>query len=98
MGASSLTLDLTDNQAATATGDHNTKIYAKNDARTVVINSRNYAKTSGSTIGMQCKPRQTAATTGDVIGAEFSPRTAGIGAGALICVRADPVLQTASAT
>jgi hypothetical protein len=62
-----------------------------------LVYSRPSTRTAGSTIGLQVKPRQDVLTTNDVIGAEFSPRMAGVGTGALIALKADPVLSTASA-
>ncbi len=67
------------------------------DGNPVKINSRSYTQTSGSSIGFQTKPNQTVTTTGDVIGAEFSPRANDAGAGAVIAIKADPVIKTATA-
>ena len=72
-------------------------IDTQTDNRQVRINSRDFVQTTGSSIGIQCKPRQNATSTCDVIGAEISPRTGDVGAGALIAVRGDPVLQQATA-
>lgn len=77
--------------------DDNLNIDTDLDNRTIRLNSRDYVQTTGSSVGMQSKPNQTVTTTGDVIGAEISPRVAGdIGAGALIALRADPVLKAGS--
>lgn len=67
------------------------------DDKNVRINSRSYVQTSGDSIGMQCKPNQTITTTGNVIGAEFSPRANDVGSGAIIAIKADPVVKTATA-
>lgn len=66
------------------------------DNKPVRVNSRDYVQTSGSSIGMQCKPNQTATTTGDVIGAEFSPRVTDAGSGALIALKGDAVIKAAT--
>ena len=67
------------------------------DSIPVRINSRAYVQTSGSSIGFQSKPDQTVTSTGDVIGGEVSPRVSDAGAGALIALKADPVVRTATA-
>ena len=67
------------------------------DSLPIRLNSRAYVQASGSSIAVQSKPDQTVTTTGDVIGAEFSPRVSDAGAGALIALKADPVVRTATA-
>lgn len=78
----------------------------KNDAHIVVphiddgpitLNSRASKRTTGSIIGVQIKPEATVTLTQDVIGLEVSPRCTDIGAGALIALKADPVLKAATA-
>lgn len=82
---------------ARQTFPQNLDINSLPDNRAVRINSRDYVQTSGSSIGLQIRPRQITTSTGDVIGAEISPRVAGsVGAGALIALRADPLLQAGS--
>lgn len=80
------------------TSSPNEGIYSENEAVPLRLNSKDYVRTSGSIVAIQVRPRATVATTQDVIGVEFSPRTAGVGTGALISVKSDVVLQTASAT
>ena len=75
----------------------NEGLYSENEAVPLRLNSKDFVRTTGSVIGIQSRVRQTVANTNDIIGAEFSPRSAGVGTGALIALRADPVLQTASA-
>lgn len=79
------------------TSSPNEGLYSENEAVPLRLNSKDYVRTSGSIIAIQVRPRATVATTQDVIGVEFSPRTAGVGTGALISVKSDVVLQTASA-
>lgn len=71
------------------------------DESPVTINSRDTEVTSRDIIGLQVKPNQKATPTNkNVVGAEFSPRCsdAGLGSsGALIGLRADPLLKTATA-
>ena len=65
----------------TVSGSH-MSLNTTSDDKQVRINSRNYAQTSGSSIGFQSKPAQNATSTGSVIGGEISPRvnnTFGIG-------------------
>lgn len=79
--------------------DENFDVVTAEDNKTIRFNSRTYSGTSGSAVGFQSKPRQIVTTTGDVIGAEISPRVAGaIGAGALIALRADPILQAGASS
>ena len=79
------------------TSTPNLDINSVPDNKPVRINSRDFAQTSGSSIGFQCKPNQTATTTGDVIGAEFSPRVTDAGSGGLIGLKADVVIKAATA-
>lgn len=71
------------------------------DSKTVRINSRNYAQTSGSSIGFQSKPAQNAASSGSVIGGEISPRVnSGIalsGSGSIIGLHVDTYLKGTAA-
>ena len=80
----------------TLPGEH-MDVQTQTDSKTIRFNSRRYDQATGSSIGFQCKPQQKTTTTGDVIGGEISPRTGDVGAGALIALKADPVLQTATA-
>lgn len=75
-------------------------INSVDDSRPIRLNSRDYDRTAGDVIGIQCKPNQVATMVNkSVKGAEFSPRItdAGIGSsGALIALTADPVLKAAT--
>ena len=78
----------------------NLDINSKEDDKPVRINSREYDGDTADTIGGQTKPNQVADKTNRVVcGWEFSPRVtdAGLGAtGAIIGLRADPLLKTAT--
>jgi len=64
------------------------------DTKPVRINSRDYTQTSGSGIGVQCKPNQSVTGTASITGGEFSPRfAAGIGGSDLIGLQASPLLK-----
>lgn len=58
----------------TGTFGNNLDLTTVSDGKPVRINSRNFAQTSGSSIGFQSKPAQTVTSTGSVIGGEISPR------------------------
>jgi hypothetical protein len=59
------------------------------------INSKDFDGTSGTAEGFQSKPNQTA-DGASVTGAEISPRYSDAGGGALIGMKVDPLLKTAT--
>lgn len=69
------------------------------DNRQVRINSRSFVQATGDSIGFQSKPSQGATTTGEVYGGQVSPRVAStFGAGSLIGMSVDPVIQGSTGT
>lgn len=68
------------------------------DSRPIHLNRRDYTRSDGSSIALQCGPNQTVLTTHDVIGAEFRARSAGVGTGGLIGVKSDPNATTGTGT
>jgi len=79
----------------TQTG-YNLDLQTGSGNKPIRLNSRSTAETSGSLIGLQCKPSGAggSASTASVKGAEFSPRIAsGTAGGDLIGGSFDPILQ-----
>jgi hypothetical protein len=74
-------------------------INTTSDNKTVKVNSRNYAQTSGTGTAIQTKPQQTVTTTGSINGAEFSPRVAtGINAATIVGVLSTPLFKGTGST
>ena len=65
--------------------------------RSTKIQSVDLNGTSGGVSAVQIKPNKKGSSTGDLTGLEVSPRANDAPCGALICIKADPVLKTATA-
>lgn len=71
----------------------NLTINSKEDDKPVLINSRDYAQASGTSIGFQSKPNQ-AVSGASVHGCEIQPRFAdGIGGGSLVGANISAILK-----
>lgn len=66
------------------------------DIQPIKINSVDTAKSSGGVVAVQIKPSKSGSSTSDLTGLEVSPRTKDAPCGALICIKADPVLKEAT--
>lgn len=81
-----------------ARDDSHLLIETDGDSKTIRLNSRNYAQTSGSSIGFQAKPAQNVASTGTVTGGEISPRiNSGIACANIIGLHVDAYLRGTAA-
>ena len=84
--------------AITAAADQHLTLNTVTDSKQPRINSRNFAQTSGSSIGFQSKPAQNVASTGSVIGCEISPRAnSGIAVANVIGAHIDAYLKGTAA-
>lgn len=72
----------------------NLTINSKEDDKPVLINSRDYAQASGTSIGFQSKPNQAVTGTTEVHGCEIQPRFAdGVGGSSLIGANISAILK-----
>lgn len=73
------------------------KIITTQDTKTITLNSRNYAATTGDIIGFQSKPAGNASGTQTVYGGQISPRfNDNVDGAALIGLQIEPILKGAT--